>query len=85
MGAENVPYKGDICDIMPFGGTSCAAPIVSSLAALVYSITPDMSASEVKKVILEGCDDIGEEGVDIHTGHGRINFGRTIALVNNRK
>ena len=85
MGAENFPYKGDICDIMPFGGTSCAAPIVTSLAALVYSIAPDMSASEVKKVILEGCDDIGEEGVDIHTGHGRINFGRTIAQVNNRK
>ena len=70
---------------MPFGATSGAAPIVTSLAALVYSITPDMTANEVKKAILDGCDDIEEEGVDMYTGHGRINFGKTIELVKNRR
>jgi Subtilisin-like serine proteases len=81
MGAENVPHKGGICDVMPFGATSSAAPIVTALAALVYSVQSDMTAKEVKKVILDGCDDIGDRGVDIYTGHGRINFGKTIELV----
>lgn len=85
MGAEKVPYEGSICDVMPFGATSGATPIVTSLAALVYSIAPDMTANEVKEVIFEGCDDIGEKGIDIYTGHGRINFGKTIALIKNRK
>lgn len=59
-------------------------PIVTSLAALVYSIAPRMSAGEVKRVIIQGCDDIGEKGFDIYTGPGRINFGKTISLVLNR-
>jgi|GEM_PF-3964702 len=29
----------------------------------------------------DGRDDIGDRGVDIYTGHGRINFGKTIELV----
>ncbi len=85
MGEENVPYKGGICDIMPFGATSGAAPIVTSLAALIYSIHPDMAASEVKKAIIKGCDDMGDTGYDIYTGHGRINFGTTIEMVKNYK
>ncbi|MDR2914615.1 MAG: S8 family serine peptidase [Tannerella sp.] len=84
MGAEHIPHKAGICDVMPYGATSSAAPIVTSLAALVYSIAPDMTADEVKKVILESCDDIGDEGVDVYTGHGRINFGKTITSVMNR-
>jgi hypothetical protein len=62
---------------MPVGATSSATPIVTSLAALVYSIAPDMTANEVKKAIVEGCDDIGDKGVDVYTGHGRVNFGKT--------
>lgn len=84
MGAEDVPYHGDLCNVMPFGATSSAAPIVTSLAALVYSIAPTMSAGEVKKVIIQGCDDIGEKGFDIYTGYGRVNFSKTISHVLNR-
>ena len=85
MGAEEVPWSGNICDVMPLAATSGAAPVVSSLAALVYSIAPGMTAPDVKKAILDGCDDIGEKGVDLYTGHGRINFGKTISLVNKRR
>lgn len=84
MGAEQIPHKKEICDVMPYGATSSAAPIVTSLAALIYSIAPDMTASEVKKAILKGCDDVEDEGIDIYTGHGRVNFGKTITLVKNR-
>ena len=85
MGAEKIPFNGNICDVMPYGATSGAAPIVTALAALVFSIAPDMTASDVKKVILQGCDDIWDDGIDIYTGHGRINFGKTISLVTAQK
>jgi hypothetical protein len=51
--------------------------------ALVYDISPDMPAKEAKKAILEGCDDIGEKGVGMYTGHGCIRFIRTIARIKN--
>lgn len=85
FGVENIPYTGTICDVMPIGATSAATPIVTSLAALVYSIDPGMSATAVKKAILESCDDIGEEGIDPFTGHGRINFEKTLSLISDRK
>ncbi|MCD8164922.1 MAG: S8 family serine peptidase [Bacteroides sp.] len=85
MGAEEIPFSGNICDVMPMGATSGAAPIVTSLAALVYSIAPDITAKEVKKAILEGCDDIDDKGVDIYTGYGRVNFRKTLSLVTNHR
>ena len=84
FGAEHTPYVG-ICRIMPDGGTSAAAPIVTALAALVYSLKPDMAAKEVKAAILQGCADLGDKGFDIYTGYGRVNFGNTIGLVTRKK
>lgn len=82
MGAEHIPYEGKICDVMPYGATSAATPIVSSLAALIYSIEPMIKASQVKTLIIKGCDDIVDEGFDDYTGYGCVNFGKTIGLVN---
>lgn len=82
MGEERIPYEGKICDAMPYGATSAATPIVSSLAALIYSIEPMIKASQVKTLIIKGCDDIGDEGFDDYTGYGCVNFGKTIGLVN---
>ena len=66
--------------VFPNGATSCAAPIVTSLVALVYSIRPDLDAETVVDIIKEGCDDVGEKGFDIYTGYGRVNFGKTIEI-----
>ncbi len=68
------------CDARPTGATSSAAAIVSSLAALVLSARPDLGAQDVVDVIKAGCDDIGRKGYDIHTGHGRVNFVKTLKL-----
>lgn len=81
MGTEHIPYEGKMCDVMPFGATSAAAPVVSSLAALLYSKAPGLTANKVKKLIIEGCDDIGDKGFDIYTGHGCVNFEKTISLL----
>lgn len=64
----------------PSGATSSAAPIVSSLAALVLSARPDLGGRDVVSIIKAGCDDIGEKGYDIYTGHGRVNFAKTLDL-----
>jgi subtilisin family serine protease len=79
MGAMKVPFKG-MHEVRPNGATSSAAPIVTSLVALVRSARPTFDAKAVVKIVEQGCDDVGAKGYDIHTGHGRVNFGKTLRL-----
>ncbi|MHC4617703.1 MAG: S8 family peptidase [Planctomycetota bacterium] len=67
-------------EVVPRGATSSAAPIVTSLVALVHSVRPDLDAKSVIEIIKQGCDDIGDKGYDIYTGYGRVNFGKTIKI-----
>jgi len=78
-GAMKEEFKG-AHDVLKIGATSSAAPIVSSLAALVCSARPDLNAPTVVELIKQGCDDLGEPGFDVHTGHGRINYAKTLEL-----
>ncbi len=82
MGPMKLEFTGPH-QIMPMGATSAAAPIVSSLAALVLSVNPDLDAKSVVQIIQQGCDDLAEPGYDIYTGHGRVNFGKTLAIAQN--
>ena len=84
MGSSDVPFK-DAYEVMPEGATSSATPIVTSLVALVRSLRPDLKAPVVIEIIKKGCDDIGEKGYDIYTGHGRVNFLKTLKLAHNWK
>ncbi len=68
--------------ILPNGATSSAAPIVTSLAAIVRAANPKLRAKETIRLIKEGCDDLTEPGFDEYTGHGMVNFGRTIQMAN---
>lgn len=79
MGAENETFKGPT-EVMPVGATSCAAPIATALAALVFSLRPDLDGPAVADLIKKGCDDIGEAGFDALTGWGRVNFLKTLRL-----
>ncbi|MGE4050188.1 MAG: CARDB domain-containing protein [Piscinibacter sp.] len=40
----------------PFGGTSAAAPLVTGVASLVYSINPSFTAAEVKEILISSAD-----------------------------
>ena len=82
MGATEEEFK-DMYDVMPSGATSSAAPIVTSLVALVYSLRPDLDAKSAIQIIKQGCDDIGEKGYDIYTGYGRVNFAKTLEIAKN--
>jgi subtilisin family serine protease len=82
MGPMKLPFQG-AHELLPSGATSSAAPIVTSLVAIVYSVRPTLDAKSVVKIVEQGCDDIGKKGYDVHTGHGRVNFGRSIKLAQN--
>ena len=54
-------------------GTSMATPHVAGLAALIWSLDPALSNTEVRQIIQSTTDDKGSAGYDIYYGHGRIN------------
>lgn len=56
-------------------GTSMACPMVAGLAAMLKSYDKDLTAQELRTLIVGGCDDISESntGYDGKLGAGRIN------------
>jgi thermitase len=59
-------------------GTSMAAPHVSGLAALLVSIDTTLTDAQVKQIICETADDLGDPGEDTLFGAGRINVYRAV-------
>lgn len=56
----------------PLNGTSMAAPLVSGLAALVWSNHPEWNYKQVRKHIEKTSLDLGTQGKDNTFGHGRV-------------
>ncbi len=56
-----------------FGGTSAACPVVSGVAALVLSVNPNLTVSEVENILYTTAIDMGTAGRDNTYGHGRVN------------
>lgn len=56
-----------------FSGTSAAAPEVSGVAALVLAKFPNLTAAEVKNVLIQSATDMGPIGFDNTFGYGRVN------------
>ncbi len=54
-------------------GTSMACPHVSGTAALIWSHYPLYSSEQVRIVLQNSAEDLGETGWDLHYGYGRIN------------
>jgi subtilisin family serine protease len=57
---------------MSLAGTSQSAPIVSGLAALLWTLKPEYTADQIKGVIEKTAKDLGAKGRDNETGYGRI-------------
>ena len=55
-----------------------ATPFVAGVAALVWSIFPDMSRDQVRAWLRFTCDDLGEEGFDVYFGYGRVNAQKAV-------
>lgn len=56
-----------------FGGTSAACPVVSGVSALVLSVNPNLTLSEVKNILYSTAIDMGSPGFDNSYGNGRVN------------
>ena len=54
-------------------GNSFSGPHAAGVAALVLSVNPELNAWEVKQILEETCDDLGEDGWDPKYGHGLLN------------
>lgn len=59
-------------------GSSFAAPHVAGAAALLWSINPALTAEQLRRRLLMGCDDIEQPGWDESTGAGRLNVARAL-------
>ncbi len=59
-------------------GTSQASPHVAGLAALIWSVNPDLSNTQVESIIKQTADDLGATGRDNYYGFGRINARRAL-------
>jgi len=54
-------------------GTSFACPLTAGLCALIWSTEPSWTPDEVEYILKNGCDDLGDPGIDDIFGYGRIN------------
>jgi thermitase len=59
-------------------GTSQASPHVAGLAALIWSVSPGLSNTQVESIIKQTADDLGTDGRDNYYGFGRINARRAL-------
>jgi subtilisin family serine protease len=59
--------------ISNFNGTSAATPVVSGVAALMMSLNPNLTASQIEYAIKASADDLGDSGWDQYTGYGKVN------------
>lgn len=61
-------------------GTSVSSPIVAGAAALVFSVNPSLSGSQVQNILKQSADDLGPAGWDTNYGWGRVNVGRAVTM-----
>jgi subtilisin family serine protease len=74
--------SGNDSDYASVSGTSFATPLTAGLAALIWSYNPSLTPDQVESVLKQGCDDLGDSGVDNTYGYGRINVYGSLSLVN---
>ena len=60
-------------------GTSFSTPQASALAAMVWSINPDLTNNGVYSLLQQGAKPLGG-GFNDHTGYGLIDIGKTLEL-----
>jgi len=56
-----------------WNGTSFSSPISAGLAALIWSVNPQLTHQQVLDILKSTTDDLGASGFDSVFGHGRIN------------
>ncbi|MDQ0882988.1 S8 family serine peptidase [Peribacillus sp. V2I11] len=76
----------DILSTLPYGkygwmsGTSMATPMVSGVAALIWSNEPKLNKKEVEYRLYDSAVDLGTKGKDIYYGNGRVNAKKALEM-----
>ncbi len=60
-------------------GTSFSAPFVTGVASLLFALRPELTAEQVRRMILNSARDIEGPGVDHFTGYGLIDARAALA------
>ncbi|MGZ4393131.1 MAG: S8 family peptidase, partial [Gaiellaceae bacterium] len=58
----------------PESGTSFSSPIVAGAAAWLWTVRPDLDASQVAEILRESARDVGPPGFDTATGYGILDL-----------
>ncbi len=53
-------------------GTSFAAPLVTGVASLLLSARPDLTAAQLRRMIIQSARDVDVPGIDQYTGYGLL-------------
>jgi len=61
-------------------GTSFSAPQVAGAAALILSVNPNLTASQVRTILIQSTDDLGLRGKDDDYGYGILNAKKALEL-----
>ncbi len=61
---------------MNFGGTSAATPLAAGIAALVLSVNPSLTATEIRDLLRRSTDQIGGVIYGVNGTHPEYGFGR---------
>ena len=61
-------------------GTSASAPMVAGAAALIFSINPNLTPTQVQDILEQSADDLGTPGWDPSYGYGRLNLARAVSM-----
>lgn len=61
-------------------GSTIAAGFVAGVASLIRSYAPQLSAVEVKQILIDTVDDLGQPGPDDRFGAGRLNAASALAV-----
>jgi Subtilase family len=64
-------------------GTSQATPHVAGVAALVWSIYPNLTNVEIRNALLSSAEDLGNPGYDIDYGYGLVRADLAVSWIEN--
>lgn len=65
-------------------GTSYAAPMVSAAAALALSVRPELTPAEFRDLLRDTAEDLGEPGWDTVYGHGLLDIGGLLEILDDQ-